>query len=69
MSGTRPSQLDTAWFAMNLIVKGSGPHQHPYLRRLEPALIEGQAAFSSGKRAKGTGGVGARCCYHACGFW
>ena len=28
------------------------PHQHPYLRRLEPALIEGQAAFRAARQLK-----------------
>ena len=32
--------------------KGSGSHQHPYLRRLEPALIEGQAAFRAARELK-----------------
>ena len=31
---------------------GADPHQHPYLRRLEPALIEGQAAFRAARHLK-----------------
>lgn len=34
---------------------GGGAHLHPYLRRLEPALLEGQAAFRAARQLKQEG--------------
>lgn len=34
---------------------GGGSYQHPYLRRLEPAIIEGQAAFRAAQKLKNEG--------------
>ena len=34
---------------------GGGSYQHPYLRRLEPAIIEGQAAYRAAQQLKNEG--------------